>query len=66
LFTRGRLAAGESVLVLGAGGGVATMTVSLAAAAGDRVRAFPLSQAAAAHRRLEAGDGFGKIILTLN
>jgi NADPH:quinone reductase-like Zn-dependent oxidoreductase len=29
-------------------------------------RAFPLSQAAAAHRRLEAGDGFGKIILTLN
>ncbi|MGY0541463.1 quinone oxidoreductase family protein [Nocardioides sp. YJ-D4] len=37
LFTRGRLRAGESVLVLGAGGGVATMAVSLAAAAGARV-----------------------------
>ncbi|MBX6388600.1 MAG: zinc-binding dehydrogenase [Frankia sp.] len=37
LFVRGRLAAGESLLVLGAGGGVATMAVSLAAAAGARV-----------------------------
>lgn len=37
LFTRGRLRAGERVLVLGAGGGVATMAVSLAAAAGAQV-----------------------------
>ncbi|MFF4253870.1 zinc-binding alcohol dehydrogenase family protein [Streptomyces sp. NPDC001663] len=37
LFTRGHLAAGEKVLVLGAGGGVATFLVSLAAAAGAEV-----------------------------
>ncbi|MCQ4079165.1 zinc-binding dehydrogenase [Streptomyces sp. RB6PN25] len=37
LFTRGRLRAGESVLVLGAGGGVATMAVTLAAGIGARV-----------------------------
>jgi NADPH:quinone reductase-like Zn-dependent oxidoreductase len=37
LVTRGRLAAGESVLVLGAGGGVATMAVQLASAVGADV-----------------------------
>ena len=37
LFTRGRLRAGERLLVLGAGGGVATMAVSLAAAVGATV-----------------------------
>lgn len=37
LFARGGLQAGESILVLGAGGGVATMAVSLAAAVGARV-----------------------------
>ena len=37
LFTRGRLVGGESVLVLGAGGGVATMAVTLASAAGAHV-----------------------------
>lgn len=37
LFSRGRLREGESLLVLGAGGGVATMAVSLAAAVGARV-----------------------------
>lgn len=37
LFSRGRLAAGESLLVLGASGGVATTAVSLASAAGARV-----------------------------
>jgi NADPH:quinone reductase-like Zn-dependent oxidoreductase len=37
LFARGRLAPGECVLVLGASGGVATMAVSLAVAAGARV-----------------------------
>lgn len=37
LFVRGRLRAGENLLVLGAGGGVATMAVQLAAAVGARV-----------------------------
>lgn len=37
LFSRGRLRAGESLLVLGAGGGVATTAVMLAAAVGARV-----------------------------
>lgn len=37
LFTRGRLRAGESLLVLGAGGGVATMAVALGAAIGAHV-----------------------------
>jgi NADPH:quinone reductase-like Zn-dependent oxidoreductase len=36
LFTRGRLKAGESVLVIGAGGGVATMAVALASGIGAR------------------------------
>ncbi len=36
LHTRGRLRAGESVLILGAGGGVATMALSLANAIGAR------------------------------
>lgn len=36
LFTRGRLREGENLLVLGAGGGVATMAVSLAAAVGAK------------------------------
>ena len=34
LFVRGRLRAGESMLVIGAGGGIATMAISLAVAAG--------------------------------
>ncbi len=37
LFTVGRLARGETVLVLGAGSGVSTLAVSLAAQAGARV-----------------------------
>ncbi|REE75048.1 NADPH:quinone reductase-like Zn-dependent oxidoreductase [Rhodococcus wratislaviensis] len=37
LFTRGRLRAGENLLVLGAGGGVATMAVMLASAIGANV-----------------------------
>jgi len=37
LFVRGRLRAGETVLVLGAGSGVSTFAVQLAAAAGVRV-----------------------------
>jgi NADPH:quinone reductase-like Zn-dependent oxidoreductase len=39
LFDQGRLAAGETVLVLGAGGGVGTFAVQLARAAGARVLA---------------------------
>lgn len=34
VFTRGRLRAGESMLVIGAGGGIATMAIALAVAAG--------------------------------
>jgi zinc-binding alcohol dehydrogenase/oxidoreductase len=37
LFVRGRLGAGESMLVIGAGGGIATMAVALAVAAGASV-----------------------------
>jgi zinc-binding alcohol dehydrogenase/oxidoreductase len=37
LFSRAQLKAGESLLVLGAGGGVATMAVSLASVIGCRV-----------------------------
>jgi len=37
LFARGRLQAGERLLVLGAGGGVATMAVGLGSAVGARV-----------------------------
>lgn len=36
LFTRGRLQAGEALLILGAGGGLSTMAVALAAAVGAR------------------------------
>lgn len=37
LFSRGRLRGGESMLVIGAGGGIATMAVALAAAVGATV-----------------------------
>ncbi|ORW24430.1 quinone oxidoreductase family protein [Mycobacterium palustre] len=37
LFTRGRLRAGESMLVLGAGGGIATMAVQLASHVGASI-----------------------------
>ena len=37
LFVRGRLRAGESMLVVGAGGGIATMAISLAVAAGAAI-----------------------------
>jgi NADPH:quinone reductase-like Zn-dependent oxidoreductase len=58
LFTRGRLAPGESLLVLGASGGVATMAVSLAAAAGARVFVTSASPAKiAAARELGAAGG---------
>jgi zinc-binding alcohol dehydrogenase/oxidoreductase len=37
LFVRGRLRAGESMLVIGAGGGIATMAIALAVAAGASI-----------------------------
>jgi len=37
LFVRGRLRSGESMLVVGAGGGIATMAVALAVAAGTQI-----------------------------
>jgi len=43
LFTRGQLVAGETVVVLGAGGGVGTACVQLAAGAGARVIAVASS-----------------------
>ncbi len=44
LFTRARLVPGETVLVQGAGGGVATAAITLAAAAGIRVWATSRSE----------------------
>lgn len=57
LFTRGRLRAGESVLVLGAGGGVATMAVQLAAAIGAHVTVTSSSDAKIAQARSLGANG---------
>ncbi|WP_182523856.1 zinc-binding dehydrogenase [Nocardioides dongkuii] len=54
LFTRGDLKAGETVLVQGAGGGVATAVITLARAAGLRVLATSRDEAKRA-RALEIG-----------
>ncbi len=54
LFTRGELRAGETVLVQGAGGGVATAVITLARAAGLRVLATSRDEAKRA-RALELG-----------
>jgi zinc-binding alcohol dehydrogenase/oxidoreductase len=56
LFTRGRLAAGESLLVLGASGGIATMAVTLAAAAG--AHPFVTSESTA---KIEAAEERGAL-----
>lgn len=56
LFTRGRLQAGEAVLILGASGGVATMAVSLAAAAGAHVVVTSSSP-----HKIEAAKGLGAV-----
>ena len=57
LFTRGRLSAGETVVVVGASGGVGTACVQLAASAGARVIAVASSQEKlAALRRLGAAE----------
>jgi NADPH:quinone reductase-like Zn-dependent oxidoreductase len=58
LFTRGRLATGENLLVLGAGGGVATMAVLLASAIGANVTVTSSSDAKIAQAlALGAADG---------
>lgn len=54
LFTRGELRAGETVLVQGAGGGVATAVITLARAAGLRVLATSRDESKRA-RALELG-----------
>jgi len=58
LFVRGRLAAGETVLVLGAGGGVATFAVQLAVQAGARAIVTSSSDQKIA-RAVELGAGRG-------
>ena len=62
LFTRGRLVAGETVLVQGAGGGVATAAITLGRAAGLRVLVTSRDQAKGqravelgAHEAFESG-----------
>jgi len=54
VFTRGRLQAGESLLILGASGGVATMAVSLATAAGAHVVVTSSSK-----RKIDLARGLG-------
>jgi zinc-binding alcohol dehydrogenase/oxidoreductase len=49
LFIRGRLRAGESMLVVGAGGGIATMAISLAVAAGAAITVTSSSSDTIAH-----------------
>lgn len=44
LFARGRLRSGESMLVIGAGGGIATMAIALAVAAGAAITVTSSSQ----------------------
>jgi zinc-binding alcohol dehydrogenase/oxidoreductase len=54
LFVRGRLRAGESMLVIGAGGGIATMAIALAVAAGASI-AVTSSSADTIERAVSAG-----------
>jgi alcohol dehydrogenase len=57
LFTRGKVSAGETVVVVGASGGVGTACVQLAAGAGARVIAVASSQEKlAALRRIGAAE----------
>jgi zinc-binding alcohol dehydrogenase/oxidoreductase len=57
LFSRARLHGGETVLVLGAGGGVATFAVQLAAQAGARVLVTSSSQEKIERARELGADG---------
>lgn len=73
LFTRGRVAAGETVVVLGASGGVGTACVQLAAGAGATVIAVSsseqklamLARLGAHHRVTARGPEFGSEVWTL-
>jgi NADPH:quinone reductase-like Zn-dependent oxidoreductase len=62
LFPRGRLRAGESLLVLGAGGGIATMAVSLASAIGAQT--FVTSSSGAKIRQAEELGASGGVLYT--
>jgi zinc-binding alcohol dehydrogenase/oxidoreductase len=57
LFSRGRLRSGESMLVVGAGGGVATMAVALAVAAGATIAVTSSSQAKLDRARKDGACG---------
>lgn len=57
LFARGGLGRGETVLVLGAGGGVATVAVGLAKIAGARVLVTTSTAAKLDHARSLGADG---------
>src|SRR6201996_6649237 len=58
LFGRGRLRAGESMLVIGAGGGIATTAISLAGGAGARIAGTSSSSTIPGHALGEGGfDG---------
>jgi NADPH:quinone reductase-like Zn-dependent oxidoreductase len=58
LFARGRLRAGETMLVVGAGGGIATMAVQLASRAGAAIIVTSSAADKIAHAVAEgAGDG---------
>jgi NADPH:quinone reductase-like Zn-dependent oxidoreductase len=64
LFTCGRLTSGESVLVLGAGGGTSTFAVQFARAAGARVfvtSSSPAKLARAQELGAEAGFDYGEV-----
>ena len=54
LFSRGRLRAGESMLVIGAGGGISTMAIALAVAAGASI-AVTSSSTDTVERAVSAG-----------
>jgi zinc-binding alcohol dehydrogenase/oxidoreductase len=58
LFVRGRLRAGESMLVIGAGGGIATMAIALAVAAGASITVTS-SSAHTIERAVSAGASGG-------
>jgi NADPH:quinone reductase-like Zn-dependent oxidoreductase len=58
LFTRGRLRSGESMLVVGAGGGIATMAIALAVAVGANITVTSSSRATI-ERAVEAGASGG-------
>ena len=57
LFSRGRLRAGESMLVVGAGGGIATMAVQLASRAGAAIFVTSSSPDKIAQARGEGAGG---------